>query len=228
MPVQFSGAHRAHWILHQIACTGVRRAGPEIILEGDAMRDLLTRSWWMLALRGVLAILFGVLAILWPGLTLLWLIALFAAFALLGGAASIWGAIHARDTSGWGIMLLLGIVSVIAGVMAVIYPGITALTLILLVGANALVTGVLDIVAAIRLRKQMRNEWLLVASGLVSIVFGAVVMLFPAAGALALVWFISFYATLTGILLLALAFRARRWRTGEEAAQPSPRARPAA
>ena len=176
------------------------------------MRDLLNRSWWMLALRGIVAIVFGVLAILWPGLTLLWLVALFAGFAVLAGAASIMAALRARDQDGWGLALLLGIVSVIAGVLAIFYPGITALTLILLMGANALVTGVLDLVMAARLRKQMRGEWVLVAAGVVSIMFGAIVMIFPAAGALALVWFISFYATLTGVLLLMVAFRARRWR----------------
>jgi uncharacterized membrane protein HdeD (DUF308 family) len=180
------------------------------------MRDLLKRSWWMLALRGIVAIIFGVLAILWPGLTLLWLVALFAAFAVLAGAASIMAALRARNRDGWGLALLLGIVSVIAGVLAIFYPGITALTLILLMGANALVTGVLDLVMAARLHKQMRGEWVLVAAGIVSIMFGAIVMIFPAAGALALVWFISFYATLTGVLLLTVAFRARRWRGTDE------------
>jgi len=188
------------------------------------MRDLLTRSWWMLALRGIVAILFGILALIWPGLTLLWLVALFAAFALLAGAASAMAALRARDHPGWGLALLFGIVSAIAGVLAIAYPGITALTLILLMGANALVTGMIDMVMAFRLRRQMRNEWLLVAAGLVSIVFGAVVMVFPAAGALALVWFVSFYATLTGVLLLILAFRARRWHAGEmlAGARPAP------
>ena len=166
------------------------------------MKDVLTRSWWMLALRGVVAIAFGVLAILMPGLTLLWLVALFAAFAIIAGIASAWGATQSRGHAGWGVMLLLGIVFIIAGVLAIIYPGLTALTLILLIGANALVTGVLDLVAAVRLRRQIQNEWLLVAEGLVSIVFGAIVLIFPGAGALALIWFVSVYATLSGILLL--------------------------
>jgi uncharacterized membrane protein HdeD (DUF308 family) len=167
----------------------------------------------MLALRGIVAILFGVLALIWPGLTLLWLVALFAAFAILAGAAAIMAALRARNQGGWGLALVFGIVSVVAGVLAIAYPDLTALALILLIGANALVTGVIDIIMAVRLRKQMRHEWLLAAAGLVSIAFGAIVMVFPAAGALALVWFVSLYATLHGVLLLIVAFRARQWRS---------------
>ena len=189
------------------------------------MKDLLNRSWWMLALRGIVAILFGVLALIWPGLTLLWLVVLFAVFAILAGVVSIMAALRAREHGGWGIALLFGIVSVVAGVLAIVFPGITALTLILLIGANALVTGLLDIVMAVRLRRQMQREWLLVAAGVVSVIFGAIVMVFPAAGALALVWFVSFYATLTGILLLMLAFRARRWSAGGALADAAPAAR---
>src|SRR2546423_10220973 len=151
--------------------------------------EMISRSWWMFAWRGVVAVLFGVLALIWPGLTLLWLIALFAAFALLAGGASAMAALRARDQPGWRLALLLGIVSVIAGVLAIVYPGVTALTLIVLMGVNALVTGVIDMVMAFHLRKQMRNEWLLVAAGVVSIVFGAVVVVFPEAGALGLVRF---------------------------------------
>jgi uncharacterized membrane protein HdeD (DUF308 family) len=176
------------------------------------MDQLLLRSWWMLALRGAAAVLFGVLALIWPGMTLLVLVALFAAYALVAGAVSIYGAVKNRNAdTGWWLVLLLGVVSVAAGVIAVVNPGITALVLVLLMGANALVTGILDIVVAIRLRKRIEREWLLVLAGVVSIVFGLLVFLFPAAGALALVWMVSFYATLTGVLLLTLAFRARKW-----------------
>lgn len=177
------------------------------------MKDLFTRSWWLLALQGVVAIAFGVLAIMWPGLTLLWLVALFAAYALLQGGAAIFASIRGRRVeSKWWVVLLLGLVSVVAGVLAIFYPAITALMLILLMGANALVNGVLQLVVAVRLRRQIRREWLLMASGIISIIFGALVMLFPAGGALAMVWLVSFYAVLTGVLLLALAFRARSWR----------------
>ena len=137
------------------------------------MNELLLQSWWMLALRGVIALLFGVLAVLWPGITLLWLAALFAAYALIGGAVSIIGAVKNRKSDEeWWLILLLGLVSLGAGVIAVLHPGLTALVLVLIMGANALVTGVLDIAVAIRLRKVIRGEWLLILAGIVSIVFG--------------------------------------------------------
>jgi uncharacterized membrane protein HdeD (DUF308 family) len=171
----------------------------------------LSRNWWMFALRGVIAVLFGVLAAAWPGLTLLWLVAFFAAFALLGGAASSFGAFHNRaHDSQWWLALLLGLVSIGAGVIAIVEPALTALVLVLLMGANAIATGVLDIALAIRLRAEMRGVATLWLAGAVSIIFGVLVFLFPGAGALALVWLISFYAILSGLLLLAAAWRVRR------------------
>jgi uncharacterized membrane protein HdeD (DUF308 family) len=175
------------------------------------MNELLMRSWWMFAVRGGLAVLFGVLALLWPGMTLIVLVALFAAYALLGGGAMVIGAIrHRKSDDKWWIPLLLGIVSLAAGVWAVMLPEITMLVLVLVMGVNALITGVLEIALAIRLRKTIEREWMLVLAGAVSIAFGVLVLLFPAAGAFAMVWMVSFYAMLTGILLLTLAFRLRR------------------
>ena len=174
-------------------------------------------SWWVLALRGLFALLFGVLALAWPAITLLVLVALFAAYALLAGAAAVIGAVKRRGTAGWVLTLVLGLVSLVAGVLAMFYPGPTTLALVLVMGVNALVTGALDVALAIRLRKVIPGEWLLAVSGVVSIVFGAVVLVLPAAGAVALVWLVSFYATLTGVLLLVLAWRERRWSAGHAA-----------
>ena len=172
------------------------------------MEDFFIRSWWVPALRGIVAILFGLLALAWPGLTLLSLVGLFAAFALIAGIASVAGAIrHRRTEDDWWMALLLGLVSI--GAIALFAPVLTALVLVLLIGANALVTGVLDILAAVRLRKTIQGEWLLGLSGLASIVFGAIVSFFPGAGALALVWLVSVYALVTGALLLTLALRMR-------------------
>jgi uncharacterized membrane protein HdeD (DUF308 family) len=174
------------------------------------MNELLQRSWWTLALRGVAAILFGVLAIVWPDLTLLVLVGLFAAYAFITAAAYIGASLKNRQADkGWWLLLLLGLVAVAAGGIAIFYPVVTALVLVLLMGANALVSGVLDIAMAIRLRKAIRNEWLLILTGIVSIAFGILVFVFPGAGALAMVWMVSFYATLTGVLLLALAIKLR-------------------
>jgi uncharacterized membrane protein HdeD (DUF308 family) len=174
------------------------------------MDKLLQSAWWMLALRGAAAVTFAVLAILWPGITLLVLVAMFAAYAFITGAVATVAAIKNRkEDRGWWMVLLLGLVGLGAAIVAVLHPALTALVLVLLMGANALVTGVLDIAIAIRLRKQLEKEWMLILAGILSVAFGLIVMIFPGAGALALVWMVSFYSMLIGVLLLALALRMR-------------------
>jgi uncharacterized membrane protein HdeD (DUF308 family) len=177
------------------------------------MNETLLRYWWMLALRGGIAIAFGLLALLLPGITLLSLIALFAVYAMFGGAVWTIGAIHNRNSDDhWWLLLMAGLAGIGAGLIALVHPALTALVLILLIGANALVSGVLDIVIAVRLRRHIRGELLLVLSGVASVVFGLVVFLYPlGAGALALVWLVGIYAIVTGLLLLALALRVRAW-----------------
>jgi uncharacterized membrane protein HdeD (DUF308 family) len=174
------------------------------------MNELLSRAWWLLAVRGAVALLFGLLALLWPGMTLLFLVAIFATYALIGGTVSLVGAIKNRQSDDdWWLVLLLGLVSIGAGVIAILHPDLTTLVLVLMMGATALMSGVLDIAVAIRLRRVIRHEWLLGLSGTASIVFGVAVFLFPGPGALALVWLISLHALLTGVLLLAAALRLR-------------------
>lgn len=176
------------------------------------MRKALSSSWWWLVLRGLAAIAFGILAIAWPGVTLLFLIAFFAAYAIVTGGVAIIGALKNRDDRGWWLVLVLGVISAAAGVVAIFYPGITALALIIVIGVNAVVSGVLDIAMAIRLRKEIEGEWLLGLAGVVSILFGLFVIAVPGAGALALVWLISVYAIATGILFIVLGFRLRSSR----------------
>jgi uncharacterized membrane protein HdeD (DUF308 family) len=174
------------------------------------MESIFLRSWWVPALRGLLGVLFAVLAIAWPGLTLLSLVALFAAYAILGGVASLAGALRHRNAgeTRWDAVIL-GLVSIGAGLVAAYHPAATALVLVLIMGANALVIGVLDILAAIRLRRSVAGEWMLAVAGIASLVFGALVFARPDAGALALVWLVSLYAFVTGVLLLALGLRMR-------------------
>ena len=177
-------------------------------------KPMLFRSWWILAWRGVLALLFGVLALLMPGPTVLSLVLLFAAYALLAGIVYLVGAVrnrrhatgsHAPD---WWLLLMLGVVSVVAGLLAVMRPGLAALALVLIVGVNALITGVLDIVLAVRLRGHARpGVWLLLAGGIASIIFGTILIALPTVGALALVWLIGAYAIVAGILYMVMAFR---------------------
>jgi uncharacterized membrane protein HdeD (DUF308 family) len=177
------------------------------------MDELLGRAWWMLALRGAAGILFGFLALFWPDLTLLLLVGMFAAYALIGGIAAISAAIRNRSIrTDWWIPLLLGLCTIAAGLIAVAAPGVTALVLIAVMGANAIVTGVLDVIAGVRLKKRGRTEWLLFFIGILSVLFGIFVLLVPGAGALALVWMIGTYAIVTGALLLVLGLAARNWR----------------
>ena len=178
---------------------------------------------WMLMLRGTLAVVFGLAAVLVPGLTLLLLVGMFAAYALLSGVSSIALAAKSRRVdSKWWLLLLLGLVSVAAAVLAVLYPGMTALVLVLVMGINAVVTGALDVAIAVNLRTILHGHWMMVASGMLSILFGALVIAMPQAGALALVWLISLHAILTGALLLGLGLRARRAARGDASRNPVP------
>lgn len=177
------------------------------------MNGLVIQPWWVLILRGIVAVAFGVLAFLWPGITLLALITLYAAYALIGGAVAVFGAVSsAKEKSDWGLLLLLGIVGIAAGAIAFLHPGLTALILVLLIGAHALVMGVLDIISAIRERGALGGRLLLGLAGLFSGIFGILVFLFPGPGALALVWLISLYSVLFGALLIGAAFSLRGQR----------------
>ena len=183
----------------------------------------LAKSWWVVALRGVAAILFGVLAVLIPGITLFAIVLLFGSYALIDGGLAVVAAIRRRKGEGlWWALLLEGLVSIAAGVVAFVMPGLTALALIYVIGVWAIFTGVLEVVAAIRLRRQIQGEWWLALTGVLSIVFGGLVLLAPGAGALALVLWIGAYSIVFGILLLALAFRLRSMR--DEIPLATPRA----
>lgn len=176
-------------------------------------------KWWAFVIRGVLAIIFGLLAFLLPGLTLLGLILLFGAYAISDGIFNIVGAFQADSQNNrWWVLLLEGILSIAAGVIAFVYPGLSAIALVMVIAAWALVTGALEIAAAIRLRRQIHGEWMLVLAGVLSIVFAGVLVARPALGALALVWWIGAYAIAWGVLLIALGFRLRNWTRGEHPA----------
>ena len=166
--------------------------------------------WWALALRGLFAIIFAILTFAVPGLTLAVLVILFGAYAFVDGIVAIVSAVRAAHGHGrWGAFLVEGIVGIAAGLVAFFMPALTLAVLIYLVGAWAIVTGVLEIAAAFRLRRYVRREWLLVLAGIVSVIFGILVFLAPIAGALVIALWLGAYALLFGILLLALAFRLR-------------------
>jgi uncharacterized membrane protein HdeD (DUF308 family) len=172
--------------------------------------SILSRLWWAVLLRGGVAIVFGVLAILWPGVTLTALVLLFGSFAIVDGVAAIvLGITEYGDRERWWATLLGGIISVAAGVMTFVVPGLTAFALLSLIAFWAILRGVFDIVAAIRLRHAIEGEWLLGLGGALSIAFGVMLLAFPSAGALAVVMWIGVFAILLGAVLVALSFRMR-------------------
>jgi uncharacterized membrane protein HdeD (DUF308 family) len=172
----------------------------------------LARNWWVLALRGLCAIIFGILAFVWPVITLGVLVLLFGAYTLVDGVLSIIAAISKREGSGlpWWALLLEGLLGIAAGIVTFVWPGMTALFLLFLIAAWAIVTGVFEIIAAIRLRKEIEGELWLALCGILSVIFGVLLFVRPGAGALTVVWLIGTYAIFFGILQLALAFRLKR------------------
>lgn len=175
------------------------------------MNETLLRYWWMPALRGALAVAFGLL-LLCESLPQAWLAALFAAYAALGGAVWALGALRCRhaDTR-WSTPLLLGLMSMGVGVLALTHTAATALALVLLIGSHALVTGLLDLVCALRLRRFIRGERLLALSALASIGFGTALCAAPRSGAYLLEAVVGLYALTSGVPLLALGLRVRTW-----------------
>ncbi len=168
--------------------------------------------WWVLLIRGMCAVLFGAIAFASPGLTLWALILLFAVYALIDGISGVILGFGAAGGRPWWEMILLGLLGVIAGVLAFLWPGLTAVVLLYVIGFWAIVKGVLEISAAIKLRKVLEHEWWLILSGLLSIAFGAILFARPGAGALAMVLVIGAYAVVVGVMMIALSLRLRSLR----------------
>jgi len=170
----------------------------------------LADKWWLLLINGLCAIAFGVLSFLWPGLTLIVLVALYGAYGIVDGITALMAA-RARNEAGrpWGSMVFIGIVSILAGVVALVWPALTAIVLLIVIAVWAIVRGVLEIIAAIELRKRIDNEWLLGLAGAVSVLFGIVLLIAPGRGAVALIWVIAAFAIVHGVLLTMLALKVR-------------------
>jgi len=171
----------------------------------------LTYNWWTVALRGVLAIIVGLLAFIFPGITLAVVIALFGVFALLEGAFLILSGIRSRrEQKRWWLLIIQGIISLGAGVVAFIAPLATAIALLYLLASWAIASGILEIVVAIRLRQEIKGEWMLILDGIITILFGLALVLVPTAGLLIWMAMIGGFKLASGILLLLLAFRLRK------------------
>jgi uncharacterized membrane protein HdeD (DUF308 family) len=173
---------------------------------------ILIRNWWALALRGLAAIVFGLAALVVPGITLVVLIALFGAYALVDGIFALVAAVRAAERhQRWGPLLLEGVSGIVVGVLTFAWPGVTALILLYFIAAWAILTGLFALMGAVRLRREIDGEWLLGLTGLLSVVFGLLLVAFPGAGALTVVWLIGTYALIFGVLLVWLALRLRGW-----------------
>jgi len=172
---------------------------------------VLARNWWALALRGVLAILFGLAAFVLPGVTLTVLVLLFGAYALIEGVLAVIAGVRAAERhERWWPIVLEGIASALAGLVTFVWPAMTAVVLLWVIAFWALVTGVVKVVSAIRIRRHLPGELVHGLNGIISILFGLVLLIVPGLGLLVIVWWIAAYVALCGILLVVLALRLRR------------------
>jgi uncharacterized membrane protein HdeD (DUF308 family) len=181
---------------------------------GRSLLSSLADNWWLLLLRGLVAIAFGVIAFVWPGLTLVALTLVWGAYALADGILALWAALAATggDTSKRWWLALGGVASILAGLVAFFYTGMTALVLLMFIAAWAIVIGIVLIWGAIELWKVLDDAWLLGLNGALAIAFGVLLVARPGDGAVAVVWMIGWFAVVFGILHIALAFRLRRFK----------------
>jgi uncharacterized membrane protein HdeD (DUF308 family) len=190
-----------------------------IIEYGNVDVHALGARWWILVVRGIAAVLLGVVALAWPGISLLALVLLWGSYALLDGVASV--ALAARaggEGRRWGWLLFEGLVGIGAAIVTFMWPGITALALLMVIAVWAVLTGIAEIVAAIQLRHVIRGEWILAVTGVLSIGFGLVTMILPGPSAMALVTILGVYAVAFGVFVTALGFRVHRWSIRERRA----------
>jgi uncharacterized membrane protein HdeD (DUF308 family) len=175
----------------------------------DAMSNLLAQNWWAIALRGIFAIIFGIIALFMPGAALLALVLLFAAYMVVDGILAIVAAVGAaRQHERWGWLIVEGIVDLIAGGIAVVWPLATVIAFVLLMGAWAIVSGALLLAASFRLHVP-HGRWLMALGGAISVIWGFLLIVWPPIGALALIWWMAAYALFFGVALIVLAFRLR-------------------
>jgi uncharacterized membrane protein HdeD (DUF308 family) len=173
------------------------------------MQQLLNNYRNMFLFRGLAAIVFGILTLVWPKISLFVLVLLFGIFAVISGITAIVAALRNREEHHWGLLLFEGILGVLAGAVALVWPGITALAFLFLIAAWAILTGILELVAPLAFPMSFERGLLFVLSGIVSIVFGALIAAQPASGLLAVVWLIGVYAILMGIMYVVVYFEAR-------------------
>jgi uncharacterized membrane protein HdeD (DUF308 family) len=175
-------------------------------MAGFSAVRTLAAHWWVLLLRGLIAILFGIMAFAWPGVTLAALILLWGAYALVDGIFEVIAGVRGK----WWGLVFLGILGIAAGVLTFMWPGITAIALLWVIAVWAIVIGIMQISAAIRLRKEVEGEWLWILTGILTVILGVLLIARPGAGALSVLWLIGWFAIAWGILLCILAFKVKK------------------
>lgn len=177
------------------------------------MFSIFTRNWWVFLLRGLLAVIFGVLALVWPEITLITLVILFGGFVLLEGILNLLiGIVSSETNRRWWVTLIEGILGIGVAVLTFVWPNLTAVVLLYFIAAWALITGILEIMTAIRLRRMLEREWVMILNGAISIIFALLLFIFPGESAISLVWLFGVFVIIIGILLIILGFRLRKFR----------------
>lgn len=194
-------------------------------LAAPSHLHMLAKNWWLVLLRGIVSILFGIVAFAWPGLTLVTLVLFYGAFALVDGVIALASAFTggAKPVPTWWLVLV-GLAGIAAGIVTFLWPGLTAIVLVVFIGAWALVHGIFEIIGAIKLRKEIDNEWMLILAGVISVLFGLMILFAPGAGALGLIWAIAAYSIVFGVLLIGLSFRLRKHNVTPAPTAPAPAA----
>ena len=186
------------------------------MLESVLVRQF-AAYWWLFVVRGVIAIIFGIVALVWPSITVLALVTLFGAYVIVDGFFSVVHALRGEGRVRWAL-LVWGLISVAAGIVVLIWPAITAMVLVYVIAIWAIVTGVVEIAAAVAFRKEITNEWALALGGVLSVAVGAFMLVAPGSGAVALVWLIGAYAIALGIVLIGAGLQLRRLGSAAEPA----------
>lgn len=179
------------------------------------MLVVFAQRWWVMAIRGIVALLFGLTAFFWPGVALTALGLLFGGYALVDGILSLTAAfLGVPRTDRWWMLVFEGIAGIVVAVLTIAWPAITVLVLLYMIAAWAVITGAFELWAAFELRRHLTGEWTLILAGIASIVFGVLLMVAPVAGELVLAWWIGGYALAFGILMILLSLRLRQWLRG--------------
>jgi len=175
------------------------------------MFSIFTKNWWVFALRGLFAIIFGVLALVLPEITLISLVLMFGVFALLDGILDLVVGFATTSTNKrWWAKILEGLLGIGVALLTFIWPNITAIVLLYFIAAWSVIMGFMEIIAGIQIRKEIEDEWRMILSGAISVLFGIVLFIYPGASAISMVWLIGIFTVFFGVLLISLGFRLRK------------------